>query len=86
MRNHSWVYETAYESPDDSEVVQHLGSRVYRFYAAGDQYVVESYEKIAEIAAKYEMLDYHGAFKPAGIAVWPNLINYEGVQGTEQHK
>jgi len=53
-----------------------------------DQYMVSSYEKIAEIAAKYKFLvDYHGAFKPAGIErVWPNLLTYEGVMGNEQSK
>jgi alpha-glucosidase len=50
--------------------------------------MVESLEKIAETAAKYKMLvDYHGAFKPAGIErVWPNIINYEGVKGNENNK
>ena len=50
--------------------------------------MVKSYEEIAEIAAKYKFLvDYHGAFKPAGIErVWPNLLTYEGVMGNEQNK
>ncbi|MCP4976103.1 MAG: glycoside hydrolase family 97 protein [Maribacter sp.] len=58
------------------------------FMQRSDQYVVESYEKIAEIAAKYELLvDYHGAFKPAGVErMWPNIINYEGVKGNENNK
>ncbi|MFT5169387.1 MAG: alpha-glucosidase [Saprospiraceae bacterium] len=58
------------------------------FMQRSDQYMVQSYEKIAEIAAKYKLLvDYHGAFKPAGIErVWPNLINYEGVKGNENNK
>ena len=38
------------------------------FMQRNDQYMVQSYEEIAEIAAKYKFLvDYHGAFKPAGI-------------------
>ena len=58
------------------------------FMQRSDQYVVQSYGKIAEIAAKYKMLvDYHGAFKPAGVErVWPNIINYEGVKGNENNK
>ncbi|WKK67191.1 glycoside hydrolase family 97 protein [Lutimonas zeaxanthinifaciens] len=58
------------------------------FMQRSDQYMVNSYERIAEIAAKYKLLvDYHGAFKPAGIEkVWPNLINYEGVKGNENNK
>ena len=58
------------------------------FMQRNDQYMVQSYEEIAEIAAKYKFLvDYHGAFKPAGIErVWPNLLTYEGVMGNEQNK
>ena len=58
------------------------------FMQRSDQYMVESLEKIAETAAKYKMLvDYHGAFKPAGIErVWPNIINYEAVKGNENNK
>ena len=58
------------------------------FMQRSDQYVVESYEKIAEIAANYKLLvDYHGAFKPAGVErMWPNIINYEGVKGNENNK
>ena len=58
------------------------------FMQRNDQYMVKSYEEIAEIAAKYKFLvDYHGAFKPAGIErIWPNLLTYEGVMGNEQNK
>lgn len=58
------------------------------FMQRSDQAMVKSYEEIAETAAKYKLLvDYHGAFKPAGIEkVWPNLINYEGVKGNENNK
>ena len=58
------------------------------FMQRSDQYMVESYEKIAQIAASYELLvDFHGAFKPAGIErEWPNIINYEGVKGNENNK
>ncbi len=58
------------------------------FMQRNDQYMVKSYEEIAEIAAKYKFLvDYHGAFKPSGIErLWPNLLTYEGVMGNEQNK
>ena len=58
------------------------------FMQRNDQSMVRSYERIAEVAARHNMLvDYHGAFKPAGMErVWPNIINYEGVKGNEHNK
>jgi alpha-glucosidase len=58
------------------------------FMQRNDQYMVRSYEEIAETAARYRLLvDFHGAFKPAGIErKWPNVINYEGVKGNENNK
>ena len=58
------------------------------FMQRNDQAMVRSYETIAETAAGYKLLvDYHGAFKPAGMErVWPNIINYEGVKGNEHNK
>lgn len=58
------------------------------FMQRNDQAMVRSYEEIAEVGARYHLLvDYHGAFKPAGIErVWPNVINYEGVKGNEHNK
>ena len=58
------------------------------FMLRSDQFIVKSYENIAEIAAKYKFLvDFHGSFKPAGIErVWPNVLTYEGVMGNEQNK
>ena len=58
------------------------------FMQRNDQTMVRSYEDIAETAAKYKLLvDFHGAFKPAGMErVWPNIINYEGVKGNENNK
>ncbi|MGB5323302.1 glycoside hydrolase family 97 protein, partial [Lutimonas sp.] len=58
------------------------------FMQRNDQYMVSSYERIASTAAGLKlMVDYHGAFKPAGIEkVWPNVINYEGVKGNENNK
>ena len=47
------------------------------FMKRNDQYMVRSYEKIAEVAAKYKILvNFHGAFKPSGIERrWPNVFN-----------
>ena len=58
------------------------------FMKRNDQYMVTSYEKIAEVAAKYKILvNFHGAFKPSGIECrWPNVLTYEGVMGNEQNK
>ena len=58
------------------------------FMQRADQYMVEYYEKIAKEAAKHKLLvDYHGAFKPAGLRrAFPNVISYEGVKGNENNK
>lgn len=58
------------------------------FMQRNDQYMVNSYEKIARIAAKHELLvDFHGAFKPSGLRrKYPNVVNYEGVKGSENNK
>lgn len=58
------------------------------FMNRDDQAMVAFYTKSAEIAAKYHLiLDFHGAFKPAGLMrTWPNVINCEGVNGLEQMK
>src|SRR5690606_32548368 len=43
---------------------------------------------VAEVAARHKLLvDYHGAFKPAGLRrAYPNVISYEGVKGNENNK
>ena len=58
------------------------------FMQRADQYMVNSYEKIAEVAAKYELLvDFHGAFKPSGLSrAYPNVLSHEGVRGNENNK
>jgi alpha-glucosidase len=50
--------------------------------------MVNYYEQVAREAASRELLvDFHGAFKPAGLRrAYPNLINYEGVKGMENCK
>lgn len=58
------------------------------FMQRNDQYMVESYERIASECAKLGMMvDFHGAFKPSGLRrKYPNVISYEGVKGNENNK
>ena len=53
-----------------------------------DQKMVNYYYKIAKEAAKRHMLvDFHGAYKPAGLQrTYPNVITREGVMGLENNK
>lgn len=56
------------------------------FMDRSDQWMVNYYERVAKEAAKYNMfVDFHGAFKPAGLErKYPNVLSYEGVLGLEQ--
>lgn len=56
------------------------------FMDRSDQWMVNYYERVAIEAAKYEILvNFHGAFKPAGLErAYPNVLGYEGVLGLEQ--
>ena len=58
------------------------------FMQRDDQEMVNYYWKIAEEAAKRKLLvDFHGAYKPAGIRrAYPNVITREGVKGLENCK
>ncbi|MFV0592620.1 MAG: glycoside hydrolase family 97 protein [Draconibacterium sp.] len=58
------------------------------FMQRDDQWMVNFYEKVAKECAKRELLvDYHGAYKPAGLErAYPNVISYEGVKGLENAK
>ena len=51
-----------------------------------DRWMVDFYERtVAAAAAHHLLIDYHGAFKPAGLEYkYPNLLSYEGVLGMEQ--
>ena len=50
-----------------------------------DQWMVNFYKRVTAEAAKYHIvLDWHGAFTPAGLEYeYPNLLSYEGVLGLE---
>ncbi|WP_276091412.1 glycoside hydrolase family 97 protein [Pedobacter sp. JY14-1] len=56
------------------------------FMDRSDQWMVNYYENVAKEAAKHHLfVDFHGAFKPAGLEYkYPNVISYEGVRGMEQ--
>ncbi len=58
------------------------------FMQRADQGMVNSYERIAAIAANYHLLvDFHGAYKPAGLnSAYPNVLSFEGVMGNENNK
>ncbi len=58
------------------------------FLDRDDQPMVEFTARAAETCAKYRMIaDFHGMFKPAGLnRTWPNVVNFEGVNGLEQMK
>lgn len=56
------------------------------FMDRSDQWMVNFYERVAREAAKHHLfVDFHGAFKPAGLERrFPNILSYEGVLGMEQ--
>jgi len=56
------------------------------FMDRSDQWMVNYYERVAKEAAKYKVfVDFHGAFKPAGLyRTYPNVVTSEGVLGLEQ--
>ena len=58
------------------------------FMARSEQYMVNFYERTAKACANRKLLvDFHGAFKPSGMArAYPNIINHEGVRGMENCK
>lgn len=58
------------------------------FMDRDDQPMVDYHRRASEIAAKYKMLiDFHGTYKPTGLQhTYPNVINFEGVNGLEQLK
>ncbi|MCG8696785.1 MAG: glycoside hydrolase family 97 protein [Bacteroidales bacterium] len=58
------------------------------FMQRDDQWMVDYYWRVAEIAAKYKLLvNFHGAYKPTGLRrTYPNVITREGVLGLEHCK
>lgn len=58
------------------------------FMDRDDQQMVDFHYCAAEIASRYKLLlDFHGTYKPTGLnRTYPNVINYEAVNGLEQMK
>ncbi len=58
------------------------------FMDRDDQPIVDFHHRAAKMGAKYNMLiDFHGTYKPTGLQrTYPNVINFEGVNGLEQLK
>jgi alpha-glucosidase len=58
------------------------------FMERDDQWMVNYYWRITEECAKHKLLvDFHGAYKPAGMyRTYPNYISNEGVKGLENCK
>ena len=56
------------------------------FMDHADQWMVNFYKKVTAEAAKHHIvIDWHGAFTPAGLEYeYPNLLSYEGILGLEQ--
>ena len=78
---------------DMENVVKHysdMGVKGFKvdFLDRDDQEMVNFVYKASEVCAKYKMLvDFHGVFKPTGLQrTYPNVLNYEGVNGLEQLK
>lgn len=78
---------------DMENVVRHyaeMGVKGFKvdFMDRDDQEMIDFLYRSAETCAKYKMLvDFHGVCKPTGLQrTYPNVVNYEGVNGLEQLK
>jgi alpha-glucosidase len=58
------------------------------FMQRADQGMVNYYERVARECANRKLLvDFHGAYKPAGLhRAYPNVMSHEGVKGAENNK
>lgn len=87
-----WAGYYAFER-DMEKVCKHyaeMGIKGFKidFMDRDDQQMVDFHYKAAETAARYKLLvDFHGTYKPTGLnRTYPNVINYEAVNGLEQMK
>lgn len=78
---------------DMERVVKHyadMGVKGFKidFMDRDDQEMVNFLYRAAEVCARHRMLvDFHGVCKPTGLQrTYPNVLNYEGVNGLEQMK
>ncbi|MCI4670106.1 MAG: glycoside hydrolase family 97 protein [Bacteroidia bacterium] len=83
-----WVLEENMEAHLDQFQKWGIAGIKVDFMDRDDQRVVAFYEKLAKEAAKRKlMINYHGSYKPTGLAMaYPNIINREGVVGLENNK
>lgn len=83
-----WAFDRDMEKV--CETYSKMGVKGFKvdFMDRDDQQMVEFFVRAARTAAKYHLvLDFHGAFKPAGLTrTYPNVLNFEGVAGLEQLK
>ncbi len=87
-----WAGYYAFER-DMERVVRHyaaMGVRGFKidFMDRDDQEIIQFLYRAAATCARYHMLvDFHGICKPTGLPrTYPNVLNYEGVNGLEQMK
>ncbi len=87
-----WAGYHAFEK-DMERVVRHyseMGVKGFKidFMDRDDQKMVAFTYRAAAVCAQYKMLvDLHGIYKPTGLLrTYPNVLNYEGVNGLEQLK
>ncbi|MDR3308450.1 MAG: glycoside hydrolase family 97 catalytic domain-containing protein [Tannerella sp.] len=87
-----WVGYYAFDK-DMEKVCKYYSELGYKgfkidFMDRDDQVMVDFHRRAAEMGAKYKLLiDFHGTYKPTGLhRTYPNVINFEGVNGLEQLK
>ena len=87
-----WAGYQAFEKDMERACLEYaaMGIKGFKvdFMNRDDQQMVDFYRRAAAMTAKYGLLiDFHGAFKPAGLQrTYPNVINFEGVYGLENMK
>lgn len=87
-----WAGYQAFEKDMERACLEYaaMGIKGFKvdFMNRDDQMMVDFYRRAAEMTARYGLLiDFHGAFKPAGLQrTYPNVINFEGVFGLENMK
>ena len=88
-----WAYWSVLESNGVERVFANLSKRGVKglkidFMDRQDQEMVNWYEKVVRLAAKYRLLiNFHGAYHPTGMnRTWPNQITREAVAGNECHR
>lgn len=83
-----WAFDRDLEEVCD--YYSKLGVKGFKvdFMDRDDQKITDFYYRAGDVAAKKGlMLDFHGTSKPAGLnRTYPNVINFEGVNGLEQMK